>query len=192
MNVGIGSSGAPTRRIVEIEGIVDTLHRAHVEIDPLHRLVGSVIDGVRMAQARRRARGPFQRGGAAIDRKLGFAVEDDEHLLALVVEMGADAALGLDHAAVHEKQIGFQRLGIEQRPIVQRTRAIMHRLHVAILRRVGVGDSLLQRRHRYQRGLLSQQTSRVQPPIKERRLFITDVLLLRPRGGRNPSCARTI
>ncbi len=112
-----------------------------------------------MAQPRRRARGPFQRRGPAIDRKLGFAIEDDEHLLALVMEMRADAALGLDHPAVHKKQVGFQCLGIEQRSIVQRTGAIMDRLHVAILRRVGVGDSLLQRRHRYQWGLLSQQTT---------------------------------
>ena len=137
--------------IFEIEGIVDALHRAHVEIDPLYRLIAGVVDGVRVAQACRSARRPLQHGRALIDRELGFAIEDDEHLFALVVEVGADAALGLNHAAMHEKQIALECLRIEERPIVQRTRAIVHRLHVAILRGVGVGDSLLQREQR--RGL---------------------------------------
>ena len=49
------------------------------------------------------------------------------------MEMGADATFGLDHTAVHKEQIRLQRLRIEERPVVQRTRAIVHRLHVAIL-----------------------------------------------------------
>src|SRR6202034_57179 len=92
------------------------------------------------------AGGSLQHGRTLIDCELGFAIEDNEHLFALVVEVGADAALGLNHAAMHEKQDGLQRLRLEEWPVVQHTRAIVHRLHAAVLRRVGAGNSLLQRK----------------------------------------------
>ena len=55
-------------------------------------------------------------GRAAVDGELRFAVEDDEHLLALIMEVRADAALRLNDAAVQEVQIGFEAVGVEQAP----------------------------------------------------------------------------
>ena len=99
--------------VAEVERVVDAAEGRHVDVQPLHRRVGRVVDRVRVAHARRRARRPFQRRGPAVDRELRFAVENDEHLLAVVVEMRADARLRLDHAAVEEPQVGVERIAAE-------------------------------------------------------------------------------
>jgi len=58
--------------------------------------------------AGRRADGSPERGGAAVDGELSLPLEDDEHLLALVVEVVSNAAARHDLAAVHEIEIGGQ------------------------------------------------------------------------------------
>ena len=59
-----------------------------------------------MSHPRRHPHRASQRRRAAIDCELRLAVEDHEHLFALVVEVGADAALRRDDAAVQEVEMG--------------------------------------------------------------------------------------
>src|ERR1700761_3496934 len=75
----------PYARILEIEGVIDTFHETHVEVDPLHRFVAGVVDGMGMAETSRRACRGLECRSAAIDGELSLAVEDDKHLLALIV-----------------------------------------------------------------------------------------------------------
>jgi len=56
--------------------------------------------------------GPFN-SDPAVNGELGLAVEDDEHLLALVVKVRADSALRLNYAAVQKLKVWLQRMGIE-------------------------------------------------------------------------------
>jgi hypothetical protein len=89
--------------------------------------------------------GTFQQRRSAIDGELSLSIEDDEHLLALVVEMRADAALRHDDAAVQKVQIRVERVMIEQTHKIQRTGAGVNRFDEPVLRRVGMGNSLRQR-----------------------------------------------
>ena len=104
-----------------------------------------------VSHAAGRAGGPFQDGGAPVDGELRLAIEDDEHLLALVVKVRADAALGLNDAAVQEEQVGVEAMGVEQSHVIQLAGAIVDRLRGPVLRRVGVHDALRQRLPRRQR-----------------------------------------
>jgi hypothetical protein len=63
------------------------------------------------ADHRRRTR---KAGGAAVDRELRFAVEDDEHLLDRVVKVVADTAPGGDLATVEEVEVGADRAPAQQ------------------------------------------------------------------------------
>ena len=94
------------------------------------------------APARRPA---LEHRGPPVDGELGFPIEDDEHLLALVVEVGADAALRLDDAAVQEEQVGVERRVIEQGRVVELAGPAVHRRARPVFRRVGVHDALRQR-----------------------------------------------
>ena len=53
-----------------------------------------------------------------VDRELRFAVEDDEHLFAVVVEVRADAALRLNVPAMQEPQVRVGMVVLEQRPMI--------------------------------------------------------------------------
>jgi hypothetical protein len=99
MKTGMGSSGTPTRPSPRSKASYLPFVLADVDVHPLHGLVGRVVDGVRMALADRGSRRPFDKRGAAVDGELRLAVEDDEHFFALIVEVMADAALGLKHAS---------------------------------------------------------------------------------------------
>src|ERR1700735_3995622 len=83
----------PYTRITKIKGVVG-FAQTDVDIEPLHGLVGSVIDAMGVANAIRRTCRPLKHGGAPVNRELGFAVENDKHFLALVMEVLADSALG--------------------------------------------------------------------------------------------------
>ena len=89
-------------RVVQIECVVDALENSDVDVEPLHGRVGRIVDAVRVPHPRRGPGRAFERRGAAIDRELRLTIEDDEHLFALVVKVGADAALRRDHPAVQE------------------------------------------------------------------------------------------
>ena len=71
-------------------------------------------------------RGAFDGGGAAVDRELGFAVEDHEHLFDNVVEMVADPRAGRDHAAMQEVELGRHGAPIEQRREAHAAGAAVH------------------------------------------------------------------
>ena len=77
--------------VAQVEGIVHAAERRHVDVHPLDRLVGRVIDRMRMPHPGGRAGGPFQRGRPTVDGELRFPVEDHEHLLAVIVEVLTDA-----------------------------------------------------------------------------------------------------
>ena len=97
------------------------------------------------------AAGPCEKRGAAVDGELRLAVENDEHLLHVIVEVVADAALGLDDAAVQKHQVGVQGIAAQQLHEVHLPRPGVHVLQVAVLRGIGVRDALRQRFARGQR-----------------------------------------
>ena len=78
-----------------------------------------VVDRVRVTHARGRAGGSLQRRRPAVDGELRFAVEDDEHLLAVVVEVLPDAGFRLDGAAMKEPEVRVERVAVEEREVVQ-------------------------------------------------------------------------
>ena len=106
-----------------------------------------------------RAGRSLQHRRAAVDRELRFAVEDDEHLFALIVEVRADAALRLDDAAVQEVQVRVERRRVEEPHVVELAGAAVHARRRAILCRLGVRDALGERQLLRTRGraLLRQQ-----------------------------------
>jgi len=112
--------------VVQVE-IVIGLGEADIDVHPLDRLVGWIVDAVRVAHAVGGTGGRLQRGGAAVDGELGVvAVQDHEHLFTGIVEMLADAAMGLDDAAMQEDQVGGKRLSAEQGAELHRPGAFMH------------------------------------------------------------------
>ena len=80
--------------------------------------------------------------GAPVDREFGLAVEDDEHLLHLVVEMMADAPFWRQHAAVQEEQVRAQGLGVEHLHVVELAGASVDALGLAILGGILARDAL--------------------------------------------------
>jgi hypothetical protein len=102
-----------------------------------------------VADAGRRPCGAFEEGGAAIDGELGLAVQDDEHLLALIVKMRPNASAGREDAAMQEVEIGaeleFGRLRIaraEELHVVHGAGAVVHGRHVLELCGIRVRDAL--------------------------------------------------
>ena len=97
------------------------------------------------------ASGSFQYRGAAIDRKLRLAIEDHEHLLALVMEVVANPALRLKDAAMQKVEVGVQGMAVQQNHQIHLAGPLVDRRRPLILGRVGVGNALRQglaRRHR--------------------------------------------
>jgi hypothetical protein len=60
---------------------------------------------MRLPHPARRAGRAFQERGSTIYRKLRFAIEDDEHLLALIMEMMPSAAFRLEDAAMQKVKV---------------------------------------------------------------------------------------
>ena len=94
------------------------------------------------AHAVGRAGGGLEERGAAVDGELGLAVEDDEHLFHVVVEVVADAALGLDDAAVEKDEVGVEGLGVEEAGVVEFAGASVDAFGDAELVRFGALDAL--------------------------------------------------
>lgn len=92
-------------RIAEIERIVGILHGRYVDIHPLNGFIGRIIDRVRVSHPAGSANSAFQSRRASIDCELRRSIEDDKHLLALIMEMVADPAARHDLAPVHELQV---------------------------------------------------------------------------------------
>ena len=134
--------------VTEIERVVDAAERRHVDVHPLHRLVRRVVDRVRAAHPRGRAGRSLQRRRPPVDRELRFAVEDDEHLLAVVVEVLPDAGFRLDDAAMEEPQVGVERVAAEHGEEGQLPRPAVHARGRPIARGIVVRDPLRERQTR--------------------------------------------
>src|SRR5438445_3916124 len=102
---GDGIDGGAYAGIVEIEGIVEALCEPDIDVHPLDGLAGGVGDRVGVTKADWSSSGSFEEGGAAVDGELRLAVEDDEHLLAVIVEVCTDAAIGRQYSAVEKEEI---------------------------------------------------------------------------------------
>ena len=94
-----------------------------------------------MSHAHRGADGPLQQRRAAVDGELGFAVEDDEHLLRCVVEVMPDAAARRDLAAMKEIEIRLKRAAGQQRHAVHVANAAVRPAR-AITARIVMADAL--------------------------------------------------
>ena len=62
------------------------------------------------------------------DGELCFAIEDDEHLFALVVKMHADATLRLDHATMDEIHVRVESIGAQQGGEIELAGTAVHAL----------------------------------------------------------------
>ena len=91
-----------------------------------------------MAGAADNSRRSLDRGGTAVDRELGFSVEDDEHFFDDVVEMMADARAGRNHAAMQEVELGRHGAPIEQRREAHASGAAVHGGRLTERSRIGV------------------------------------------------------
>src|SRR5947209_15102486 len=98
-----------------------------------------------MPHPARRSGRSLQYGCTPINCELRFAVENNEHLLTLVVEVGAYPAFRLKHASVHEEQVRVQRVAIQQSHEVHLSGPCMHRPMGRVLRRIRMSDALGQR-----------------------------------------------
>jgi hypothetical protein len=63
-----------------------------------------------MAHPARRASRSLQYRGTPVNRKLCLAGKNDKHLLALIVEVGANPAFGFEDAPMHEQQVGIESM----------------------------------------------------------------------------------
>src|SRR5881394_1971070 len=95
-----------------------------------------------MAGSAENTRRPLNQGRASIDGELGFAIENDEHLLNGVVEMMADARASRNLAPMQKIEFRCDGAAIEQRGERHSTGAAMHSGRRTVCRRVGVYDSL--------------------------------------------------
>ena len=84
--------------------------RGDVDVHPLDWLIGGVVDAVGVAQTAWSPGRTFQHRGSAVDGELSFAIQDDEHLLAFVMEVLTDTAPGRDDTAMQEQEIRIKRL----------------------------------------------------------------------------------
>ena len=107
--------------------------------------VRRVVDRVRVAHPCRCAGRSLQGRRPPVDRELCFAVEDDEHLLAVVVEVLADAGLRLDHAAMQKPQVRVDHVAVEQGEETELAGAAVDARGRPVARRIGVRDPLGQR-----------------------------------------------
>ena len=99
--------------VAEVEGIADARGDAGLEVHPLQRLAAGVEQGVRITHTADDRRRPLKARGAAIDRELPLAVEDDEHLLNGVVKVVPDAAARGNFAAVQEIEMRSDRAPVQ-------------------------------------------------------------------------------
>src|SRR5439155_10551926 len=104
--------------VIQIERVIRSFNHGNIDVHPLDRLITSVVDGVGVSRPADSASGSLQNRCAAIDGELSFAVEDDEHFLAVVVKVGSDSTLRFDNSPVKKKQIRVQAMKIEQRHVV--------------------------------------------------------------------------
>ena len=127
--------------IAEVEGIADARGDAGLEVHPLQRLAAGVEQGVRITHAADDRRRPLNARGAAVDRELPLAVEDDEHLLHGVVKVVADAAARGNLAAVQEIEVRPNRAPVEQPGERHVAGAGVHGGQRSILGRIGGHDA---------------------------------------------------
>ena len=126
MKTGMGSS-ATSAGVAEVERIVGSLHRRHIDVHPLNGLAGGIVDRVGMPHTAGRPGRSLYLRRTSVNRKLRLAVENDEHLFALVMEVMADAAFRLDDPPVQEEEIGVEIVVIEQGQVVQLAGSFMDR-----------------------------------------------------------------
>src|ERR1019366_6074240 len=137
MKDGIRSSGTSTRGSSVLNASFSPL-----SIEELHRLIGGVVERVRVAEAAGGADGSLELRCAAIHGELGFAIEDDVHLLAVIVKMVAEAALRPEDATVDEVEVGVQAVTIEQDLVIHFAGPGMNGLDRLPAGGIGMGDTL--------------------------------------------------
>jgi hypothetical protein len=79
-----------------------------------------------------------------VDCELGFAVQNDEHLLALVMKVLPDTALGFYDATMEKDKIGIHGSQTQQRTVIQSSCPVVHCRHVVRLCGIGMADPLLE------------------------------------------------
>ena len=126
-------------RVPQVEGVVQPLDGRHIDVHEFHRMVRRIVDGVRVPHAAGGADGSLEYRRSPVDRELRLAIEDDEHLLALIVEVMAHPAAGHDLATVDEIQVGSQRIAGQQHFAGHIARTVM-RAAASILAGVGVSN----------------------------------------------------
>jgi hypothetical protein len=117
----------------------------------LDRLVAGVVDGVGMSHPAKGAGGAFQYAGTAINGKLRLAIEDHEHLLALVMEVVANPTLRLKDAPMQEVKVGVKGMAVQQNHQIHLAGPLVDPRRPLIFGRVRVGDALRQGFARRQR-----------------------------------------
>src|SRR5512138_2638280 len=90
-----------------------TFAEPHIEVHPHGRLIGWVVDRVRPPQLARNSDRGRQSRRMTVDCELTTLVYNQEHLLAVVVEMSADRALSCKRPIVHEVQ-ACNRVAVEE------------------------------------------------------------------------------
>ena len=135
VNCGIASLGAPTRPSLAVVRIVEMRQQPDVDVHPLHRPLAWLVMAWLCPSLATAPGRPLQHRRAPIDRILGLAIEDDEHLLAIIVEVQADPAAWRQHAAMQEVEVDAEvelrgpalacRAVVPQRHIVHRPRTVV-------------------------------------------------------------------
>ena len=111
--------------IVQIPGVIEMRQQSDIDVHPLHGLIGLIGDGVAVAQPRYRAGRSLQHGRSTVNRILRFAVKNDEHFLAVIVEVLSDTATRRQHSPMQEKQVHTEiefrgiRGAVEQRHVIR-------------------------------------------------------------------------
>ena len=94
-----------------------------------------------MAHAAKSAGRSLQGGSSAVNRELGFAIENDKHLFAGVVKVSANSALWLNHSTMQKEQVGVECMEVEQRHVIEGPWAPVYSGAVSELSRIGVSDA---------------------------------------------------
>ena len=80
--------------------------------------------------------------GATIDRELCLAIQNYEHLFALIVKVLADTTVRHDHATMEENQIWFHSVGAQHDPEIHGSRSVMHGGEMLIFLVIGTGYTM--------------------------------------------------
>src|SRR3954463_13393790 len=81
----------------------------------------------------------------AVDGEFGLAIQNDKHLLALIVKVLPDSALWLNDAAMQKLEVCLERVSVEQRRVIQCAGSGVYRGAFPVLGGIGVENARSQR-----------------------------------------------